>query len=1358
MTEINIILDTHIENTEEIIKNDKEIFYEKLNEELNLYKYNSYNNYKLDYNQIKEDFLYNDNYIDYENEILNLNIDIKKILFKKLLIFYNPIITQKESGTNTILKIFDIKKYETNNTIKKKNLIVNVNNISLNYPIEIKYLTKSKLIDRIINTNYNFEIGGLYLKKSKYRNNLNYKLNNYKFTELFNYNAINKLFNENIEIYYKSKNIKFESKKDNNLLNIKNIENDELKELYILYLNSINSYSNNLFLQNTKKYKEILKSIDYYKEIKTNPELVDKKYYKNYILEFNKFLNYKIENGFNNHSYYSFDADNLLNLYENILIKSIDEQNIKDKIEKIIEKQKNKKQYKKDKKIIDKYNLKLIQLELLTKKKFPNLFNANSKEYLFTKYKKFNLEDLPKKYKDIILIEYNKLQNYIEESNKNKCKHKGLISKLFLENNKYPILEQITKLINTKNEESEYYKCIICSYNLICPHVVEYYNLLFDKKKNKDTIEFSIRQHILNKYMTDAKVNMIYYCKICGEELGKSLDLEQNIQYQDNKKLNVSEYNDETMDLVKKNISNIIFSYITFTEFNLNLSKTYLINYVNEKILFYINNLEKNLRKSKIYNEEKIINILSFNTIIFTYATLIFIMSKYTFIIFTNAFKKTKKGSNIITHRIQGGKKNNSIIIKKQNILDIIKNRFKEAYDIIITSNNILLSQLDYLKNSEKIKELLIKSYGIIAKSDQIIINEKSKSLISNKNLVLTSNIYKYYYLISNLYNHYNKNLKINSKSSIFNNEYIYKNDNIKFQISNINDINPEDILNTKLTNNKENKNIFNNFKSSILLNEKDFINYYEKFPKDMKYNDYKILSFNLFYNHIQNEFYNIPIYNIINQNKNKKNQPPKIFDNINNDEYYQIDNKSDYYKYYQYLNICSKLKEYEIQLINKNLIYNLYPYSIIKLNNLRYYYPKNINLNIYFCTKDGFPHKYNNYIYNLNKKEIIINKNKIDDFISNNKEKDIIKFIDYQCIKCLQYKNKITELSKYDNNKINILLNEINDINGFFNLYLNVCPITNKSNEFQFHIFKEDNEKKDRICTICKIQYSDLIQKNKEIYDKYNKEYNDYKNKKLENINKELEIYTNNKTKLEKINISSYILGHTSNEIFINNINKLILDNLVVKISKKFNIQIIYLQKLGLTESFKYDEIKDIHVNYDNIDNRLNKLINYLRLCYIYLNILKNNKKVQYYFDNEFNELLDKYKDISINLNKYIPNYEFNLSNIFLIVKLNKNNKEIIDFYLKSIFNFILAIDELNESKFNKKLDSFIKFIIQKILKYDELFTNYNYSQLKQMFTENNYINSNTYEEVIENEDDDDNLFAYNDLNINFEDEDNDD
>ena len=66
--------------------------------------------------------------------------------------------------------------------------------------------------------------------------------------------------------------------------------------------------------------------------------------------------------------------------------------------------------------------------------------------------------------------------------------------------------------------------------------------------------------------MSKAPIDMIYYCKSCGEELGKSYDIEQNVEFKDNVRQNTLEYSDDTSSMIKNNVSYIVYTYISFKD------------------------------------------------------------------------------------------------------------------------------------------------------------------------------------------------------------------------------------------------------------------------------------------------------------------------------------------------------------------------------------------------------------------------------------------------------------------------------------------------------------------------------------------------------------------------------------------------------------------------------------------------------------------------------------------------------------------------------------------------------------------------------------------------------------------------
>ena len=298
---------------------------------------------------------------------------------------------------------------------------------------------------------------------------------------------------------------------------------------------------------------------------------------------------------------------------------------------------------------------------------------------------------------------------------------------------------------------------------------------------------------------------------------------------------------------------------------------------------------------------------------------------------------------------------------------------------------------------------------------------------------------------------------------------------------------------------------------------------------------------------------------------------------------------------------------------------------------------------------------------------------------------------------------------------------------------------------------------------------------KKDDIYLQYSKEYEDYKNKKQNIINTQLHQITKRfdyqynknikdiyKDNLLKLNILSSVLSN-SNDIMsiINNIN---YDTTVVNFSKQFTnadnekINIIFLQKIGLTEGYEYNEKQLNTINNTYTLLRINKLVSYFRTMLIYYNLLKYNKNLTTHYDLDFFNLINKLQEnnqFKTKVDKYLPDIKYNISDLIISLKLQYDNEYITKFLIKLILQFILDLDQINKSKFDNNLNIFIQFILTKILKFDELFTNFNYAQLKQMFNEYKFDMNTPFQENEEydNEDDDD-LFGYNDLNIQFEDE----
>lgn len=1334
MNEINIILDSNIELDDSLItiKNDKKILFNKINSTLNILNLDS--SLKNNDNLIEyklSDIIYLDNYVEFLAELENINQDSnevvkksdstfsKKVIIKKLLEFLNPIIDEN-NRLNVIHKS------------DKKKIIIDKNQILLNYKINAKYINKKistlDLKNYIIPVLNHFNILGLYNDKMQYL--IPYKLNEFSL-ELNN--IFNKISIHNAKIFIKS--LQYSNKA---LFTLDKVNTYDLIKLYNYNMNKFELYTNNKeILNNTYNNDNTNKDISiqinedndnfiiyFNKNVPINKKIID-------IDKCNLFLTHKIGKYFSNNIYNSFNNDRLLNLYENIYLYSLDNDNTQNIIKNILDQKKYQIEYQNNLSILENKILINNKLEYIAKNKFPNLFNVNSKDNLFNKFNKFDINKIPKKNKEVILLEFKKNEDYIKNQLYNKCKHKNVLKTFYKSINKYQSFQELLKFIKKDNKENDIYKCNLCSYNLICPHIVDYYILFFNKNiqnKNDDYVHLKI----LNKYMAKAPIDMIYYCKICGEELGKSYDIEQSIEFKDNERVNTLEYSDDTSSMIKNNVSYIVYTYISFKGINITINKQQIIKYIIDNISLYINNIEKKLRKSKNYDNIKINDLINFNIIIFTYACIIFIMNKYTNLVF-NKINKTKKFDNIIVQKKSEIKSTSGSGKKTKRggkSMNHIKENFREAYDLIINTNYLLLSKLDYNKNSEIIKNILVKSYTFINESNELELDMKKSN---NLELVYNSSIYKYYYNIKNLYpiSKDNNNNKRKNIGIMLNFQDVYK--------SPLKKIKYDDYTNIlgKIELDKKPDYLFEKIEIPIFSNFSN-LDKIENMNKINSFSEYKYYSFLLFIYFIKNRLYELPIYEFIELGKDIKNLENIYIDKI------KTNINEDYTKYSDimsiYINKSLILKQYEQTLIKNNIDFNQYPYSNFKLNNSRYYYNKDIKLNKYICKIDGKLHTYNSYIYKLDDKEYIINKKELDKNLSITSNKKT-KFIDYQCSKCKLRKNSIKD--EYDNKDVLNIINNKNDIVIFYNIYRYKCPLSD------FHIFEKN------ICKICKISSDDILTQNINIFNKFKKNYNDYLTSLLFIQNNKIsDMLVKNKELLKSDILHNYktsISSHNKNITeFIDKIDKINIEELFIFISKLSKIDIKYFKILGLTEGLNYSEIELTEPSYEKIDNRFIKISNYIRTLSIYLNLLINLDKVTTYYDYDFLEIINNIKLLDIS-KQITLNNNINLLDMFNFIKMTKtDNKYIIEFGLKILFNKIKELHILNESLENK-LTSYVDFIVNRIFKYDELFTNFNYAELKQMFTEDapNYIEEYNYEDEVE--DDDYDLFSYSNVDVDF-------
>ena len=137
------------------------------------------------------------------------------------------------------------------------------------------------------------------------------------------------------------------------------------------------------------------------------------------------------------------------------------------------------------------------------------------------------------------------------------------------------------------------------------------------------------------------------------------------------------------------------------------------------------------------------------------------------------------------------------------------------------------------------------------------------------------------------------------------------------------------------------------------------------------------------------------------------------------------------------------------------------------------------------------------------------------------------------------------------------------------------------------------------------------------------------------------------------------------------------------------FNIDTVFLTKLGSIEGIEYDvnKMKDFKID---ANERILKLINYMLYLAVEYNKFRSDKDAK-----------SKYPKITTNLVDMVESYKNIMS-----------NEEIINLILNTIYNNVIHIYNV-DSKDNN-LFMFLDLVVHKIIQFDEVFSQYDYSSIK--------------------------------------------
>lgn len=177
--------------------------------------------------------------------------------------------------------------------------------------------------------------------------------------------------------------------------------------------------------------------------------------------------------------------------------------------------------------------------EKITREKCPYYFDYTDRRAIFVRFNRFSLDKVPKKDRHVIQILLEK--DLAEQSAilHNKCEHIAHLRKYKDNTHESGAFENVEPYINYDAlDKDQMYPCKLCSYPLMCIHEVDFQEAMQSIHSSNDSRdqEYWVRQKIINQYKLigqirsgseDTEALFTFYCKYCGQELGKSENIIQ---------------------------------------------------------------------------------------------------------------------------------------------------------------------------------------------------------------------------------------------------------------------------------------------------------------------------------------------------------------------------------------------------------------------------------------------------------------------------------------------------------------------------------------------------------------------------------------------------------------------------------------------------------------------------------------------------------------------------------------------------------------------------------------------------------------------------------------------------------------
>ncbi len=331
------------------------------------------------------------------------------------------------------------------------------------------------------------------------------------------------------------------------------------------------------------------------------------------------------------------------------------------------------------------------------------------------------LQVLKPQERKLVELEYSKRQRYLEEVINNKCQHVKLLREFRAYKFDHRAKRKLTELRafmdkpKSRHQDTEVIKCNNCSFNLICPHLVEYADMVF-----KDSPFNEIKSR-MTKYI-DSVVTSNYYCKICGEVIAE-VDAYGSVTVDDE-----AAASSNISDDLKKMMYGEIIVAIKQVNFGSLVNVNKLITTIRDSIYGYIFEIEKQLLKAKTNTSEDTKNKKRLFITIYTYAYLILLM-------LSSKANKDKTTGERPSIDFRG-------MAKTTSPTDYVR----YAIGLIVSTKNVIINQLPSITN-DFLSKKLVEAYQNIASKGTLTIQlvGEAENLF---NILGLDPLYRYIYSI----------------------------------------------------------------------------------------------------------------------------------------------------------------------------------------------------------------------------------------------------------------------------------------------------------------------------------------------------------------------------------------------------------------------------------------------------------------------------------------------------------------------------------------------------------------------------------------------------------------------------------